>query len=224
MPTVQNTSQGGNGSGTTGVLSWTHTVNTASNLLVVGVHGSNNQGVSSVTYNSVNMTHVPSAYATSGSTGVDQVSDLWYMLNPPTGSADTITITMAGASLLAGTAIDYSNAASSGTFGTPGTTIAQSGSPQSSTTSGGAATDIIHSIVTWRAANTPTYSTGTIQVSDTTNSASNQYGMAGTQSGGTGTQTQTWADASASQVAISSVGIADAGGAAPGPATIPIWV
>src|SRR5207244_12198712 len=84
------------GAGTT-TLSWSHTVGTAgARVLVVGVDAestSNTCQPSGVTYGGAALTKIAQNVA---GTATYDCSGLWYLLNPPSGSA-TVTVTWAAA-------------------------------------------------------------------------------------------------------------------------------
>src|SRR5262245_48032025 len=88
---------------TTSTLSWTHTVGGGNNrLLVVGVATeanpiAGNSNVTGITYGGVAMTHVAGGQQIAMDTGVgtENYADLWFMLNPPSGSA-TVAVSLTG--------------------------------------------------------------------------------------------------------------------------------
>ncbi|MEK7165653.1 MAG: hypothetical protein AAB874_02500, partial [Patescibacteria group bacterium] len=134
-------------------LSWSHTTTTSANrILIVGVALRNNTAVSSITYNGTNLTKIRSDFET---TFNDARSELWYMVNPDTGT-NTVAITAASSTTIEGGAVTYSGvntadplinnngANSAGTIGTtatvnltsaPGETVVDSVSLQSANTS-----------------------------------------------------------------------------------------
>ncbi|HVW20222.1 MAG TPA: immunoglobulin domain-containing protein [Opitutaceae bacterium] len=80
--------------------SWSHTVGSGANtVLVVGLAledtSSTVLNVSSITYNGVAMSAVPSSAVTAGSSTLDRTV-LYYLLNPPAG-AHTVSVTFGGA-------------------------------------------------------------------------------------------------------------------------------
>ena len=99
-------------------ISWSHTVGTGASILVVGLAvedtTSSILSPSSITYNGVAMTAVPSSSATSGSSTFDR-SQLFYLLNPPSG-VHTVAVSFGGAinNIAAG------SVSLSGTTGAPG--------------------------------------------------------------------------------------------------------
>ncbi len=77
-------------------VSWSHTTTSGSNLLlVVGVFvedaTAGDRAVSSVTYNSVNMTRL----VTQDYSGGGMNAEIWYLVNPSTG-ANTVNVTLGG--------------------------------------------------------------------------------------------------------------------------------
>jgi len=81
-------------------LSWSHTVGTAADtVLVVGLATEDTStaslAVSKVTFNGVALTPVPNSIATAGSTTLDQ-SQLYYLLNPAPGT-HSVAVTFKGA-------------------------------------------------------------------------------------------------------------------------------
>ena len=90
-------SSAGGGSNTT-TLAWSHTVGSGSNrILVVGYTGRDNDDVtdldvSSVTLGSDNFTYVSNSGVNCGSSALKVRTELWYLLDPASGT-DTITIT-----------------------------------------------------------------------------------------------------------------------------------
>jgi PEP-CTERM motif len=93
----------------TQTLSWSHTVGAGNNrLLVVGTATeapvSGNSVVTGITYGGVAMTQVTGAQQTGIETGVgENYADLWFMLNPPVGTANvSVTVTGMVADLMGG--------------------------------------------------------------------------------------------------------------------------
>jgi hypothetical protein len=81
-------------------LSWSHTVGTGSDrILIVGIAGEDSSEsdlvISSVTYGSANMTLVSGSSATGGSGAFKIKTELYYLLNPDSGT-DTVTVTYSG--------------------------------------------------------------------------------------------------------------------------------
>jgi len=81
-------------------LSWSQTVGTGSDrILIVGIAGEDSSEsdlvISSVTYGSENMTLVSGSSATGGSGAFKIKTELYYLLNPDSGT-DTVTVTYSG--------------------------------------------------------------------------------------------------------------------------------
>ena len=100
--TLDASSHNSNTTGTT--LAWSHTVGSNSNrFLLVGVMGdTSGVGASSVTYGAASLTKL----GTSG--GYNGVVEIWYLVNPTSGT-DTITITMASSCAKVGGAASWYN-------------------------------------------------------------------------------------------------------------------
>ncbi|MHC4739148.1 MAG: beta strand repeat-containing protein [Planctomycetota bacterium] len=86
--------------GASTTLSWSHTVGTGSDrILIVGIAGEDSSEsdlvISSVTYGSANMTFVSGSSATGGSGAFKMKTELYYLLNPDSGT-DTVTVTYSG--------------------------------------------------------------------------------------------------------------------------------
>ncbi|MHC4738551.1 MAG: beta strand repeat-containing protein, partial [Planctomycetota bacterium] len=83
--------------GASTTLSWSHTVGTGSDrILIVGIAGEDGDEsdliISSVTYGSANMTFVSGSSATGGTGVFKMKTELYYLLNPDSGT-DTVTVT-----------------------------------------------------------------------------------------------------------------------------------
>ncbi len=87
-------------------LSWSHTVSGVNRLLVVGVSKRSYNSVTSVTYNGVALTKSGAVQAGSGDFSR---SELWYLVNPPTGT-NTIVVTPGGNDWMQTGAISFTGA------------------------------------------------------------------------------------------------------------------
>lgn len=106
------------GNGVTSI-SWSHTVGSSSNrLLIVGVTASS-AGASSVTYGGVNLTKLGSI------TGSSVYSEIWYLKNPTSGTA-TVAVNFSSSNTAVAGSISYSNVNQTTTFGTPSTATGNS--------------------------------------------------------------------------------------------------
>lgn len=103
-------------------LTWTHTCGASANFLRVGVSWNDpTVNVSSVTYNSVTLTPLTKR------TGNGRACQLFYLVNPATGSAHAIAVTFSASTVHGGGAASYngvytSNPVSGETFSTDFTT------------------------------------------------------------------------------------------------------
>lgn len=131
----------------TGTLTWTHIVGSGSNrLLIVQVGNTNGatESVTDVTFGGVAMTHVEDAVATMGSG--QRHLDMWAMVNPPSGAGTVVATFAAGATAVA-EATSYAGvnqetpyrAAVTDDNSTPVTSV-------STTVTGVAESDLIHSV------------------------------------------------------------------------------
>jgi hypothetical protein len=95
-------------------LSWSHTVGSGDNrLLVVGLVSEDDtpadQIISSVKFNSVSMTLVPGSTKSRGNASSTLRNDLYYMLNPPTGAHPVLITYNSNVTSRVGGAISLSN-------------------------------------------------------------------------------------------------------------------
>lgn len=97
-----------------------HTTDTGTDCLLVGVFwsGTTTTTVSTITWNGVSLTTVPSSTATSAGAAKIQ---WFYLLAPTIQSASTVTITMSAASRGGAVAINYSGVHQTTPFGTAAT-------------------------------------------------------------------------------------------------------
>lgn len=94
-------------------FSWSHTCSGNDRCLVVGVsiRGSTNGIVSSITYNGVSLTKIAHAEYSDTANRIE----LWYLLNPATGS-NTIEVTLTGSAYVTGGAISLNNVEALGSY------------------------------------------------------------------------------------------------------------
>jgi pectate lyase len=195
--------------------SWSHTVGTgADRVLIVGLAledtGTTSLAINSITYAGVAMTPVANSIATAGSSTLDR-AQLYYLLNPASG-ANTISITFggavngvsAGSVSLTGVAQSAPTAAAIKTA-TSGTTISAN---IAVATAGSWIIDVANS-----GAGNATLTPGSSQTK--------RWGVGQTNSGGagsttapaaTGTSTVSWTASSSSQLALSAAVFAPSGG------------
>jgi pectate lyase len=195
--------------------SWSHTVGTGTDrVLIVGLAledtGTTSLAINSITYAGVAMTPVANSIATAGSSTLDR-AQLYYLLNPASG-ANTISITFggavngvsAGSVSLTGVAQSAPTAAAIKTA-TSGTTISVN---IAVATAGSWIIDVANS-----GAGNATLTPGSSQTK--------RWGVGQTNSGGagsttapaaTGTSTVSWTASSSSQLALSAAVFAPSGG------------
>ena len=95
----------GNSAGAATSLTFSHTVGSGSNrLLVVSVHLRDGVGtpVTGVTYGGNALTAVPSGSANSGTGTPENRTELWSLLDPPTGTADVVISLSASKNIVGG--------------------------------------------------------------------------------------------------------------------------
>jgi hypothetical protein len=126
--------QAGSSSGSTS-LTWSHTVTSAGSdrILIVGVGVDQNQSccrtVTGVTYGGVSMAVVPSGISTNANR---TRSELWYLVNPPTGT-NNVVVTLSGSADVRAGATSYTGVNQA----TPlGTAIGATGSSSTASVSG----------------------------------------------------------------------------------------
>jgi hypothetical protein len=107
-----------NGSGVTSI-SWSHTVGSSSNRLLIVSVTANSAGASTVTYGGVNLTKLGSV------SGTSVYSEIWYLKNPTSGTA-TIAVNFSSSNTAVAGSISYSNVNQTTTFGTPATATGNS--------------------------------------------------------------------------------------------------
>lgn len=134
-------------SGTFSSYSWSHTCGASANLLVVlenNAAGTGGVTPTSVTYNSVSLTQLTAASIIGGTyfeTGT------WYLVNPPTGSAYTVAVTLPSSQAFGGSgSISFSGVNTTTPFYTSGagTNQSSSGSPPFNVTATGAGTNDLY--------------------------------------------------------------------------------
>jgi len=108
-------------------LSWTHTIGTHSNnLLVVGVTtGSSSSTVSSVTYNGINLTQLT---AVNCPNSAPCRNELWYLVNPSPG-AHTVQVNFLSSASITADSVSYYNVDQVNPFATFTTNTGNSSNP-----------------------------------------------------------------------------------------------
>lgn len=116
--TLDRTSTASSGTGLVTSLSWSHTIgSTGVNrilLVSVGLRNKSSQTVSTVKFGGVNLTRIAGV-----SQGVNVRSEMWYLLNPGTGTK-TIAVTLSGSgAAMIGGAVSYTGVHQTTPLGTP---------------------------------------------------------------------------------------------------------
>ncbi|MBI2327901.1 prepilin-type N-terminal cleavage/methylation domain-containing protein [Candidatus Curtissbacteria bacterium] len=121
--------------GQSDTLSWSHTVGTGANrLLIVGVSIGEDKSVSTITYGSQGLTFRGAAY--SGTSVDDARAEIWSLVNPTSGT-NTITVNLDGTTAIAAGATSWTNVNQATPLGTTATGWGNSTSPQVNVTSAG---------------------------------------------------------------------------------------
>ena len=103
----------------TDTITFNHTCTGSNRILIVAVHIDNDdETVSSVTYNGVNLIYIGRATSPAGIG--DNRTELWYKVGPTTGENEVV-VTLSGANDCVAGAISYTGVDSSTPIGTPAT-------------------------------------------------------------------------------------------------------
>lgn len=97
-------------------LTWSHTVGSQSNRILLVGFSTYQTGASSVTYGGVNLTKI----ATSANTGNQAYSEVWYLKNPASGTA-SVVINLSASSAIVADSVSYYNVNQTTPFGTAAT-------------------------------------------------------------------------------------------------------
>lgn len=173
----------------TNTLSWPHTCSGSDRFLVASAAWWNVEGartVSSVTYNSVGLTAVPSSSITSTDQG--KSVQLWSLIAPATG-ANNVVITLSGNDdLIVGGAVSFTGADQSSPLGTAVTAKADDTTPQLTLSS--AADEIVVGSVSFVSLTAADFSTSDTEAWEQFDATTN--GNAGAYSTGAATVTLDW--------------------------------
>lgn len=206
-PTVGTVTTGTTGSTPAAALAFSHPTPTADNrLLLVAVEGgaaTANASITGVTYGGVALTRVQQV-----STATPQrLADLWFLEDPPVGSAQ-VEIIAAGVANLSAHALPLAGAALvSATFGTPVSAATTATTTPSVATTGGAATDLVVAVAGVRSAAAITPGAGQTVQGAQLLAGTNARGVVTTQAGGTGTVTSSFTLPAADSAAIVAVAV-----------------
>jgi hypothetical protein len=111
---VDNTASMNSGAANANPFTWSHTVGTGNNriLVVSTANPGTSVAVSSVTYGGTALTRLSQNLSAGAST------EIWYLLNPPSGTA-TVSVSLASSAKFAGGSVSYRNVHQTTPFGTP---------------------------------------------------------------------------------------------------------
>lgn len=193
-----------------GGTSWSHTVESAADLLVVSIGTSSGTpaNVTSVTYAGSGLTFLSSAVS-----GLNSKTEVWYLKNPPVGTGTVAVSVDRTSTSIEGIGVSVRNAATGTVFGTPGTASNQNTASLSTSTTGGASTDLVLSFLTLRTGDstaTPGGTGASVVATTPKSSVSNTVSICSKQPGGTGTISESWTWAtgsgSSSEVSVAVLG------------------
>ncbi len=186
--TTGNTSAAMSSSAGASSLTWSHTVASGSNgMLIVNVAVNSDVGVSSVSYGGTALTRLGTVTNPGGSL---VTSEIWYLAAPAVGTANVV-VTLAGSDTLAAGATNFYGVDQTTPFGTFVSATGSGGAPTVNVTS--AAGEVVVDAAVFRARNTATVGAGQTQlwVQGTGTSGSDTAG-AGSTEAGAATVTMSW--------------------------------
>jgi len=190
-----------------GPFTWSHTVSGSDRGLVVWVsHFDSSDTVTSVTYNGVSMTAIPSSSTTNGQYYIDG----FYLIAPATGT-NTISVSVSGSVFdLGAGAISFTGAHQTTMLGTAVTATGTSTTPSVNVSS--AATEIVSDGLV--IVHSGTLSVGASQTSRWNTFAGGGFiKYAGSTETGSGTTTMSWSNSTSQVWAIAAVPVKPAGAA-----------
>jgi hypothetical protein len=161
-------------------LSWTQTVNSHLNQVLIVTVSTYEHITSSVTYNGVSMTKIGNATCLSTCN-----ASMWYLLNPPTGSHSVVT-KLSGTTSVVGGAATYYNVDQSNPFGSIATTNGKSTTASVSVSSTQSQL-IIDSYTNENHGGTPASGQTQVYEDNTVNAGGSSY-----KNGSAGSTTMTW--------------------------------
>ena len=188
-------------------LTWSHTVGTGSNkLLVVGISfwANPEKLINSVTYNGVPLTKSGSVWGGSGGETVH----IWYLVNPPTGTANIVINFSAAASPVAG-ATSWFGVNQTTPLGTFISAFNAAGNTLATVNVTSAANEVVHDVVSYGKQTTPSHTIGAGQTqkwSDATSDGNYASGAGSTELGAS-TVTMSWTFGATYRWAIGAVNI-----------------
>lgn len=188
-------------------VSYSHTCSGSDRLLIVGVAWRGTQTVSSVTYNGVAMTQVAAHAAGGNNTRVKQ----YYLINPASG-ANTVSVTMSGATNLVVGSISFNGAHQTTPLGTQATATGTSGNPSVSVSS--ASDEIVVDSLSYDRASSLTVGAGQTQRYNRDDNGGGDLWGAGSTEAGAASVTMSWTAGASEGWAIAGVSVKPSGGAA----------
>lgn len=180
----------GNATGTS--LAYSHTVSGSDRVLIVGVtlYSNSTQTVSTVTYNGVSMTLIPSCTAEANDLRVEQ----WYLVAPATGANNVVVTPTATTPAISSVAASFTGVDQSTPIGTCATATGTSTGPSVNVTSA-AGEVVVDTMAFWGSGSSPSGTQGASQTfrdDDFYDHAFGRFYNAVSTEAGAGTVTMSW--------------------------------